>query len=159
MTTTAPAPQKVVVDKADDPRNPVRRLRQLFDDGSLDLITPEDDSGMLAGIGRIDGATSVAFASDATIQGGAMGEAGCAVILVAYERALAEGCPVIGLWHSGGARLREGVVSLHAVGEIFAIMTRASGKVPQISVVLGPAAGGAAYGPALTDVVILGPSS
>ena len=86
-----------------------------------------------------------------------MGEAGCAAILVAYERALAEGCPVIGLWHSGGARLREGVVSLHAVGEVFAIMTRASGKVPQISVVLGPAAGGAAYGPALTDVVILGP--
>ena len=86
-----------------------------------------------------------------------MGEAGCKVILVAYERALAEGCPVVGLWHSGGARLREGVVSLHAVGEVFAIMTRASGKVPQISVVLGPAAGGAAYGPALTDVVILGP--
>jgi acetyl-CoA/propionyl-CoA carboxylase carboxyl transferase subunit len=62
---------------------------------------------------------------------------------------------VIALWHSGGARLREGVESLHAVGTIFAAMTRASGKVPQISVVLGPAAGGAAYGPALTDVVIL----
>ncbi len=65
--------------------------------------------------------------------------------------------PVIGLWHSGGARLREGVVSLHAVGLVFAIMTRASGKIPQISVVIGPAAGGAAYGPALTDIVILGP--
>ena len=65
--------------------------------------------------------------------------------------------PVVGLWHSGGARLREGVVSLHAVGEVFAIMTRASGRIPQISVVIGPAAGGAAYGPALTDIVILGP--
>jgi acetyl-CoA/propionyl-CoA carboxylase carboxyl transferase subunit len=86
-----------------------------------------------------------------------MGEAGCKVILVAYERALADGVPVVGLWHSGGARLREGVVSLHAVGEVFAIMTRASGRVPQISVVIGAAAGGAAYGPALTDVVILGP--
>ena len=63
--------------------------------------------------------------------------------------------PVIGLWHSGGARLREGVESLHAVGTVFAAMTRASGVVPQISVVLGAAAGGAAYGPALTDVVIL----
>ena len=156
MSTTAEAP-KVVAAKADDPRNPLGRLQQLFDPGTVDLITPEDDSGMLAAIGRIDGATSVAFCSDATIQGGAMGEAGCAAILVAYQRALAEGCPVIGLWHSGGARLREGVVSLHAVGEVFAIMTRASGKVPQISVVLGPAAGGAAYGPALTDVVILGP--
>src|SRR5262249_56994654 len=61
----------------------------------------------------------------------------------------------IGLWPSGGARLREGVESLHAVGTVFAAMTRASGKVPQISVVLGAAAGGAAYGPALTDVVIL----
>ena len=63
----------------------------------------------------------------------------------------------MGLWHSGGARLREGVESLHAVGLVFAIMTRVSGRIPQISVVLGPAAGGAAYGPALTDVVVLGP--
>jgi acetyl-CoA/propionyl-CoA carboxylase carboxyl transferase subunit len=63
--------------------------------------------------------------------------------------------PIVGLWHSGGARLAEGVASLHAVGTVFAAMTRASGRVPQISVVLGPAAGGAAYGPALTDIVIL----
>jgi acetyl-CoA/propionyl-CoA carboxylase carboxyl transferase subunit len=87
-----------------------------------------------------------------------MGSAGCKAILVAYDRALAEGCPVIGLYHSGGARLAEGVLSLHAVGEVFAAMTHASGKVPQISVVLGPAAGGAAYGPALTDLVIMGPA-
>jgi acetyl-CoA/propionyl-CoA carboxylase carboxyl transferase subunit len=70
---------------------------------------------------------------------------------------LADEAPVVGLWHSGGARLREGVVSLHAVGQVFAIMTRASGKIPQISVVIGAAAGGAAYGPALTDIVILAP--
>src|SRR4051812_50005256 len=112
---------------------------------------------MLAGRGLVDGTPAVAFASDATIQGGAMGEAGCKVVVAAYERALDEAVPVVGLWHSGGARLREGVVSLHAVGQVFAAMTRASGRVPQISVVLGPAAGGAAYGPALTDVVILGP--
>ncbi|MBA3618318.1 MAG: acyl-CoA carboxylase subunit beta [Acidothermales bacterium] len=112
---------------------------------------------MLAGTGLIDGSPLVVFASDPTIQGGAMGAAGCDVVVRAYERALASGRPIVGLWHSGGARLREGVVSLHAVGRIFAAMTRASGKVPQISVVLGPAAGGAAYGPALTDVVILGP--
>jgi acetyl-CoA/propionyl-CoA carboxylase carboxyl transferase subunit len=86
-----------------------------------------------------------------------MGQAGCLVILAAYRRALDDGVPVVGLWHSGGARLREGVVSLHAVGEVFAIMTRASGRIPQISVVIGAAAGGAAYGPALTDIVILGP--
>jgi acetyl-CoA/propionyl-CoA carboxylase carboxyl transferase subunit len=78
-------------------------------------------------------------------------------VVRAYERAVAEGVPIVGLWHSGGARLAEGVRSLHAVGEIFHIMTLASGKIPQISIVLGAAAGGAAYGPALTDVVILGP--
>jgi acetyl-CoA/propionyl-CoA carboxylase carboxyl transferase subunit len=65
--------------------------------------------------------------------------------------------PIIGVWHSGGARLAEGARSLHAVGLIFHAMTKASGRIPQLSVVLGPAAGGAAYGPALTDVVILGP--
>src|SRR4029078_2143443 len=63
--------------------------------------------------------------------------------------------PVIGLWHSGGARLAEGGEALHALGTVFAAMVRASGRVPQISFVLGPAAGGAAYGPALTDLVIM----
>src|SRR5690606_34597884 len=82
---------------------------------------------------------------------------GCRVVVDAYERALTDGVPVIGLWHSGGARIPEGVLSLHAVGQIFEVMTRASGRIPQLSVVLGFAAGGAAYGPALTDVVILGP--
>jgi acetyl-CoA/propionyl-CoA carboxylase carboxyl transferase subunit len=155
MSATTEAGGEVKVEI--DPRDPNLRLQTFFDDGTLELLTPRDDSGMLAGRGLVDGTPAVAFASDATIQGGAMGEAGCKVILVAYERALADGVPVIGLWHSGGARLREGVVSLHAVGLVFAIMTRASGKVPQISVVIGPAAGGAAYGPALTDIVILGP--
>jgi acetyl-CoA/propionyl-CoA carboxylase carboxyl transferase subunit len=140
-----------------DPRDPQLRLATFFDDGSLELITARDDSGMLAGRGTVGGTPAVAFASDATIQGGAMGEAGCNVVLTAYEAALADGVPVVGLWHSGGARLREGVVSLHAVGQVFAIMTRASGRIPQISVVIGAAAGGAAYGPALTDIVILGP--
>jgi acetyl-CoA/propionyl-CoA carboxylase carboxyl transferase subunit len=141
-----------------DPRNPKVRMAALFDPGSFTIITAEDDSGMLAGAGRVHGTPAVAFASDPSIQGGAMGSAGCKVILAAYARALADNCPVIGLWHSGGARLREGVLSLHAVGEVFAIMTRASGRIPQISVVLGAAAGGAAYGPALTDIVIMGPA-
>jgi acetyl-CoA/propionyl-CoA carboxylase carboxyl transferase subunit len=138
-----------------DWRQPRERLAALFDAGTLAEITPADDSGALAGTGRIDGMTAVAFASDPGIQGGAMGSAACAAIVAAYDEAIALGAPVIGLWHSGGARLREGVESLHAVGTVFAAMTRASGVVPQISVVLGPAAGGAAYGPALTDVVIL----
>jgi acetyl-CoA/propionyl-CoA carboxylase carboxyl transferase subunit len=136
-------------------RDPMARLSALFDEGTVELLLPADDSGVLASEGLIGGLRAVAFASDARVQGGAMGSAGCAAIVAAYDRALEIGAPVLGLWHSGGARLREGVESLHAVGQVFAAMTRASGKVPQISVVLGAAAGGAAYGPALTDLVIL----
>jgi acetyl-CoA/propionyl-CoA carboxylase carboxyl transferase subunit len=136
-------------------RDPMARLEALFDTASVRLLLPADTSGVLAAEGVIDGMPAVAFASDPSVQGGAIGTAGCAVIVTAYDRALEIGAPVLGLWHSGGARLREGVESLHAVGLIFAAMTRASGKVPQISVVLGAAAGGAAYGPALTDLVIL----
>ena len=135
----------------------MHRLTALFDEGSLELITPDDDSGMLAAVGLVDGTRVVAFCSDATVMGGAMGDVGCRVVVDAYHRAMTDGVPIIGLWHSGGARLAEGVLSLHAVGRIFQVMTQASGKIPQVSVVLGPAAGGAAYGPALTDVVILGP--
>ena len=127
-------------------RDPEVRLEALFDPGSVRLLTPHDSSGEVAALGTIDGMTAVAFASDPRVQGGAMGSEGCAAIVAAYDEALAQGAPVIGLWHSGGARLREGVESLHAVGTVFAAMTQASGKIPQISVVLGAAAGGAAYG-------------
>ena len=157
MTLAAEVPL-AVRERDPDPRDPRARLAALFDPGTLDLLTAPDDTGALAARGQVEGTPVIAFASDPTVQGGAMGVGGCGVIVAAYERALAEGAPVVGLWHSGGARLREGVASLHAVGEVFAAMTRASGKIPQISVVLGPAAGGAAYGPALTDVVILGPA-
>ena len=140
-----------------DHRDPLLRLQAFADPDSVQLLREPDDSGMVAATVRVDGAPAVVFCSDVRVMGGAMGEAGCRVVLLAYERALADGVPVVGLWHSGGARLAEGVVSLHAVGEVFAVMTRASGRIPQISVVIGAAAGGAAYGPALTDVVVLGP--
>ena len=155
--TAARRPSRAKLPREQDPRNPNLRLAALFDEGTLELITDDDGSGMLAAVGKVDGTHVVAFCSDATVMGGAMGEVGCKVVVHAYERALADQAPIVGLWHSGGARLAEGVLSLHAVGEIFHAMTQASGKIPQISVVLGPAAGGAAYGPALTDIVILGP--
>ena len=139
----------------DDSRDPQARLQALFDPGSLALLMSPDSGGALAATGRIDGMDAAAFANDPRVQGGAMGGAGCAAIVAAYDHAIEAGMPVIGLWHSGGARLRDGVESLHAVGTVFAAMTRASGKVPQISLVFGPAAGGAAYGPALTDLVIM----
>ncbi|SDU92093.1 acetyl-CoA/propionyl-CoA carboxylase carboxyl transferase subunit [Microlunatus sagamiharensis] len=163
MTTTAAppaaaaAPKKEKLPRALDPRNPNHRLAALLDEGSVELITPDDDSGMLAAVGTINGSRVVAFCSDATVMGGAMGMQGCDVVVQAYERAMRDRVPVLGIWHSGGARLAEGVLSLHAVGRIFHAMTQASGKIPQISIVLGFAAGGAAYGPALTDLVILAP--
>jgi acetyl-CoA/propionyl-CoA carboxylase carboxyl transferase subunit len=147
-----PSPEEVT---PPDPRDPRVRLEALFDEGSLRPLSEADDSGALAGVGRIEGMPVVAFASDPRIQGGAMGSAGCEHIVHAYDHAVRERLPIIGLWHSGGARLAEGVESLHGVGRIFKAMTHASGVVPQISVVLGAAAGGAAYGPALTDIVIL----
>jgi acetyl-CoA/propionyl-CoA carboxylase carboxyl transferase subunit len=145
------------VDRPPLPRDPRERLAALFDPGTLELLPAAENerSGVVAGVGLIGGAGAAAFASDPRVQGGAMGSAGCAAIVSAYSEAITRGVPIVGLWHSGGARLAEGVASLHAVGTVFAAMTAASGRVPQISVVLGPAAGGAAYGPALTDIVIL----
>src|SRR5215471_17039290 len=138
------------------PRDPVARLAALFDMGTMSLLPlAADGSGVVAATGLIEGSGAVAYASDPRVQGGAMGAEGCAVIVSAYNEAISRGVPIIGLLASGGARLAEGAASLHGVGTVFAAMTAASGVVPQISVVLGPAAGGAAYGPALTDVVIL----
>ena len=138
-----------------DPRDPEFRLSILLDEGSLVALSPRDDSGAYAVRGTINGAPVTAYATDPLKMGGAMGTVGCAHIVDAIDLAVRERVPVIGIWHSGGARLAEGVEALHAVGLVFAAMIRASGRVPQISVVLGPAAGGAAYGPALTDVVIM----
>ena len=137
------------------PTEPGARLAALFDPGSLRFLVPPGDCGAVSGTGTLAGTPAAGFANDPRVQGGAMGSAGCAAIVAAYQQALSVGVPVIGLWHSGGARLREGAASLHAVGTVFNAMTQASGLVPQISVVLGPAAGGAAYGPALTDIVIM----
>lgn len=140
-----------------DPRDPELRLAALFDADTLVPLRPRDSSGVFTARGRTDRAKVIAYCTDATVMGGAMGSQGCRHIVEAIDTAARERCPVIGLWHSGGARLAEGVEALDAVGQVFAAMVRASGRVPQISVVLGAAAGGAAYGPALTDVVIMSP--
>ncbi len=151
MTTTSVSTDESTADY----RDPELRLRTLFDRGSLRLLVPRDDSGVLYARGEIEGTPVIAYASDGTRMGGAMGIEGCRHIVDAIDTAVRERVPVLALWHCGGARLGEGVVALDGVGQIFAAMVRASGRVPQISVVLGPAAGGAAYGPALTDIVIM----
>lgn len=153
MTTMAPD----AVDESLDPRDPLLRLRAFFDDGSVELLHERDRSGVLAASGTVNGVRTIAFCTDGTVMGGAMGVDGCQHIVNAYDRAIEEQSPIIGIWHSGGARLAEGVKALHAVGLVFEAMIRASGYIPQISVVVGFAAGGAAYGPALTDVVIMAP--
>lgn len=143
--------------KSDLSRAPLTRLAALLDGASLRPLHEPDDSGVQAVLGTVDGIPVAAYCSDADLMGGALGSVGCSRIVEAIERALMDGIPVLGIWHSGGARLAEGVESLHGMGEMFAAMVRASGIVPQISVVVGPAAGGAAYGPALTDIVVMAP--
>ncbi|MGY1823789.1 acyl-CoA carboxylase subunit beta [Geodermatophilus sp. SYSU D00079] len=154
MTVLSAAP----VPTAPDPRDPADRLQRFFDAGSMTPLRPRDTSGVLAARGTVAGSPAIAYCTDATVMGGAMGLDGCRHVVDAIDTALRERAPVVGIWHSGGARLAEGVTALHAVGEVFEAMVRASGRVPQISVVLGPAAGGAAYGPALTDLVVMGPA-
>jgi acetyl-CoA/propionyl-CoA carboxylase carboxyl transferase subunit len=154
LTTVHAAPPVT----ATDPRDPEDRLARFFDPGSMSLLMPRDTSGVMAARGTVSGTGAIAYCTDATVMGGAMGVDGCRHIVDAIDTALRERVTSVGIWHSGGARLAEGVTALHAVGEVFAAMVRASGRVPQISVVLGPAAGGAAYGPALTDLVIMGPA-
>ncbi|GAA2995823.1 acyl-CoA carboxylase subunit beta [Actinokineospora diospyrosa] len=157
MTALATRPHGSDGKRELDPREPQVRLAQLLDPDSIAPLRPADSSGVYAVRGRIDGVRVIAYCTDATKMGGAMGSEGCGHIVEAIDTALRERCPVIGVWHCGGARLAEGVESLDAVGNVFAAMIRASGRVPQISVVVGPAAGGAAYGPALTDIVIMSP--
>jgi acetyl-CoA/propionyl-CoA carboxylase carboxyl transferase subunit len=143
-----------------DPRDPLLRLKTFFDDDcTLELLHERDRSGVLAAGGTVNGVRTIAFCTDGTVMGGAMGVEGCAHIVNAYDTAIEEQSPIIGIWHSGGARLAEGVKALHAVGLVFEAMIRASGYIPQISVVVGFAAGGAAYGPALTDVIVMAPDS
>ncbi|MGI8306434.1 acyl-CoA carboxylase subunit beta [Saccharopolyspora hattusasensis] len=156
MTAVASRPESVQQQR--DPRDPEVRLDQLLDPESIEPLHPRDSSGMFAVRGRVDGTKVVVYCSDATKMGGALGAEGCGHIVDAIDVAVRERCPVIGVWHSGGARIPEGVESLDGMGRMFAAMIRASGRVPQISVVVGPAAGGAAYGPALTDVVIMSPA-
>jgi len=111
--------------------------------------------GVVTGWGRIDGRIVYVFAQDFTVMGGSVGEAHGHKIAHLMDLALQNGAPLIGLNDSGGARIQEGVDALAGYGEIFARNVRASGIIPQISVILGPCAGGAVYSPAMTDFVFM----
>ena len=119
----------------------------------------EDDhppgDGVVTGTGKIEGRPVCVFAQDFTVFGGSVGEAHGRKIARVMDMALQNGVPLIGLNDSGGARIQEGVDALAAYGEIFYRNVQASGVIPQISVILGPCAGGAVYSPAITDFVFM----
>jgi acetyl-CoA carboxylase carboxyltransferase component len=146
------------------------RIDYLLDDASFDEIGPlvrhhafdsglEDrrpyTDGVVTGVGTIDGRRVCVYSQDFTVLGGSLGEAHAEKIHRVQDLALQIGVPLIGISDGGGARIQEGVVALHGFGGIFKRNARASGVVPQLSVVLGPSAGGAVYSPALTDFVFM----
>jgi len=120
----------------------------------MDKSRPYGDS-VVTGVGTIHGRQVAVYAQDFTVFGGSLGEVAGEKIVKIMDHALKVGVPIIGLLDSGGARIQEGVVALGKYGEIFRRNTAASGVIPQISVIMGPAAGGAVYSPALTDFVIM----
>lgn len=111
--------------------------------------------GVVTGFGKIHGRMVYVFSQDFTVLGGSLSESHSAKICRIMDLALKNGAPIIGLNDSGGARIQEGVVSLSGYSEIFFRNTRASGVVPQFSMIMGPCAGGAVYSPALTDFVFM----
>ncbi|GIF64695.1 methylmalonyl-CoA carboxyltransferase [Asanoa ishikariensis] len=146
------------------------RIEMLLDEGSfveldelarhrsvafgLERTRPYGD-GVITGYGTVDGRPVCVFAQDFTVFGGSLGEVFGQKIVKVMDLAMKTGCPVIGINDSGGARIQEGVVSLGLYGEIFFRNVRASGVVPQISLVMGPCAGGAVYSPAVTDFTVM----
>jgi propionyl-CoA carboxylase beta chain len=119
-----------------------------------DRYRPYGD-GVITGYGTIDGRQVCVFAQDFTVFGGSLGEVFGEKIVKIMDLAMKVGCPVIGINDSGGARIQEGVVSLGLYGEIFFRNVRASGVIPQISLIMGPCAGGAVYSPAVTDFTVM----
>ena len=111
--------------------------------------------GVVTGYGTIDGRQVCVFAQDFTVFGGSLGQVFGEKIVKVMDLAVKTGCPIIGINDSGGARIQEGVVSLGLYGEIFFRNVRASGVIPQISLIMGPCAGGAVYSPAVTDFTVM----
>jgi len=146
------------------------RLAKLLDEGSFQeldaLVTHHSHDfglerrvtmgdGVVTGYGTIDGRLVYVYAQDFTVMGGSLGQAHAAKITKVQDLALKNGAPVIGINDSGGARIQEGILALSGYGDIFLRNTIASGVVPQISVIMGPCAGGAVYSPALTDFTFM----
>ena len=170
--TDAAGRRQAAVDKqhAKGKLTAMERIEALLDEGSfqqidalarhrshnfgLDSERPYGD-GVVTGYGTIDGRPVCVFAQDFTVFGGSLGEVFGEKIVKVMDLALKTGCPIIGINDSGGARIQEGVVSLGLYGEIFNRNVQASGVIPQISLIMGPCAGGAVYSPAITDFIVM----
>jgi len=153
-----------------DKKTAMERVLELLDDDSfceidglarhrshdfgLEKNRPMGD-GVVTGYGTIDGRPVCVFAQDFTVFGGSLGQVFGEKIVKVMDLALKTGCPMIGINDSGGARIQEGVVSLGQYGEIFMRNVRGSGVIPQISLIMGPCAGGAVYSPAITDFTVM----
>jgi len=143
------------------------RILLLLDEGSFReleaLVVQQNDpqaestlgDGVVTGYGKVDGRPVYVYAQDFTVQGGALGEMHSRKICRVMDLAAKNGAPIVGMIDSGGARIQEGVKSLGGYAEIFRRNAQYSGVVPQISLIMGPCAGGAAYSPALTDLIIM----
>ena len=116
---------------------------------------PHPGDGVVTGYGKVHGRDVCLYAQDFTVQGGSLGSAQARKICKIMEQALATGVPLVALNDSGGARIQEGVAALGGYGDMFQRHVDASGVIPQIAAILGPCAGGAVYGPALTDFVLM----
>src|SRR2546428_3248025 len=146
------------------------RIENLLDPGSFDGVDPfvrprtfEFDmqknrpwgDAVVTGHGTIDGRKVCVFSQDFTVFGGSLGEVMAEKMVKIMDLAAKIGCPIIGINDSGGARIQEGVVSLGAYGDVFVRNVMCSGVIPQISIVMGPCAGGALYSPAMTDFIFI----
>ena len=146
------------------------RINLLLDEGTFEetdaLVTHRSDQfgldkqrylgdSIVAGYGKIDGRLVFVYAQDFTVVGGSLSEAAGEKVTKVMDLAMKNGAPVIGINDGGGARIQEGVVSLRGYGEIFTRNVLSSGVIPQISVIMGPTAGGAVYSPAITDFVFM----
>ncbi len=145
------------------------RILLLFDEGTFEetdaYIPPAEASfgksvkafgdGVVTGYGRVNGRLVYAYSQDFNVLGGSLGSRHAAKIVKIQDMALKTGSPVVGLIDSGGARIQEGITGLNGYGDIFKRNVYSSGVIPQISVIMGPAAGGAVYSPALTDFIFM----
>src|SRR6202042_1390378 len=123
------------------------------DFGMAERKIPGD--GVITGYGTIDGRQVCVFSQDFTVFGGSLSGAFAEKVVKVMDLAAKVGCPVIGINDSGGARIQEGVVSLGAYGDVFVRNVMCSGVIPQISLIMGPCAGGAVYSPAMTDFIFM----